>query len=728
MLPFSVGEGSVTDPKVVDEWTRRRAVRSTAAQTRRQANTRKRTTRQAPTGSVYGALRRPYAGDARQIDAKTFALATLMAYTPVGQEVKVGAVAFNSSGGRFAESVVSYFTPGDMSRVRSPGRSIAYRAVTPGGGGKLGRAIGGGPSAVRCPVGYQFGGRFSNRQLANCGQQLFDLPGNGINKPNAPAPEARGAVQSLTRTIIGARNPRAKLTRAGRIGVGDYSKLSATITRMAQVPRVGGSSPKRSDASIAEAVRTASSAKTDFTRLVRRDGVALDARVAVAKLTVQRKNPDMQDGTIVRRLTGNGIPGADEVGLFQSGIASIRLVSPNGDVIRLDRTRPLKPAEASELTRQWATLRRASDLGDGTVGLQRLADRSRGKLDYSETFNGDIQMPNETIRVSRNGTTKLVQRWYFEAFLSEQAPGRSSDAAPWKEIGVLAQGDNAKIERSTLSRADALKRFDENGNIEEIPPAHLADVLARSKDVKRQALGNNRTLFTRKNGDQYVQTQFSSGQSAFAEKIAADLERAFGVPTPVTRVAGTGRGRSLVAATPENAVPEGKLDFASGLRSVRVEDLARIALTDFILGRRDRSPGTIGVVRKGDRLLGVPAGNGRVLLAGDVRAPGKPSLAAALVRKPEEILASSDGSGWLRPLAANRPASAQVMEKMYQTLLDEASGFDWSAYYARLGVDGELSAADKLHLEIIQRLVKGRIEQLRSSQKSVLRVLGAGTV
>lgn len=726
-LPLSVGEGSVADPKVVDEWLRSRSARSERAGSRRRLGTRTRTTREAPTGSVFGSLRRPYAGDARQIDAKAFALAVLTAYTPVGHEVKAGIVRTNSSTGRLAESIVSYFTPGDLSRVRSPGRSTAYRALTPGGGGGIGRAIGGGASGMRCPVGYQFGGRFSNRQLANCGQQLFDLPGNGTGKPNQAASAGQATVQGITRTIVGARNPRAQLTRSGRIGTGDYSNLSATITRMAQVPRVGAANLKRSDASISEAIRTASSAKTDFTRLVRRDGVSLDARVAISKLSSQRKNPDMQDGTIIRRLGSTGVPGAEEVALFQSGISSIRLVSPNGDVIRIDRTRPLKPAEASEISRQWATIRRAKDLGDGTVGLQRLADGSRGKLDYSETFNGDVQRPNETIRVGRNGTTKLVPRWYFEAYLSEQAPGRSENSAPWKELGAVAQGENSKIERSTLSRAEAIKRFNDNGNIEEIPPAYLGDVLARSKDVKRQSIGPDRTLFTRKNGDQYVQTRFSSGQSAFAEKIAADLERAFGIPTPVTRIAGTGRSRSLVAETSDKAIPEGKLDFGAGLRSVRVEDLARIALTDVILGRRDRSPGTIGVVRKGDRLVGVPAGNGRVLLAGDVRAPGKPSLTAALVRKPEEILASSSGGGWLRPLLANRPASSELMERMYKSLLEEASGFDWSAYYARLGVDGALSPADRQHLEIIQRLVKGRIEQLRSSQKSVLRVLGAGT-
>ena len=62
---------------------------------------------------------------------------------------------------------------------------------------------------------------------------------------------------------------------------------------------------------------------------------------------------------------------------------------------------------------------------------------------------------------------------------------------------------------------------------------------------------------------------------------------------------------------------------------------------------------------------------------------------------------------------------------MYDTLLKDASEFDWQNYVTRLGLDGGLSDVEKRHLEIMRDLVKSQVSQLRASKDAILRIIGA---
>jgi len=100
-------------------------------------------------------------------------------------------------------------------------------------------------------------------------------------------------------------------------------------------------------------------------------------------------------------------------------------------------------------------------------------------------------------------------------------------------------------------------------------------------------------------------------------------------------------------------------------------------------------------------------------------------MVAAIVRKPEQFLVADGEGGWVASYV--KEPSRQVRQslvEMYDTMVERASEFDWAAYLTRLGIDGDLSAADRAHLETVQRLFESRLNQLRSSRKSVLRILG----
>jgi hypothetical protein len=102
-------------------------------------------------------------------------------------------------------------------------------------------------------------------------------------------------------------------------------------------------------------------------------------------------------------------------------------------------------------------------------------------------------------------------------------------------------------------------------------------------------------------------------------------------------------------------------------------------------------------------------------------------MVAALVRRPEEVL-TSDGHWTQGYFAEPQRQVRQSILKMYDNLLNSATSFDWDAYLTRLGLSGDLSEADKVHLATIRRLYATRLEKLRSSKKVVLRVFGVGSL
>ena len=688
------------DGAVMDETTTRR---------RRRRLLRERTELAKPTGTMRDILTKR-SSDPRAIDAKAFAIAAMWNHSPVAVDIKSGLVGSKDPVVQAVESVVSYGVPGDMSRLRSPVRSTAYRAATPGGGGggsragTIGRAIGrGAAEAMRCPAGYQHGGRFSNRFLNNCGQQLFDVPGN-LEQPGA----AR-AVSVIRRTIGDIQALQAGTARAGRVGSGDYTNLGATISRMANVPHVGGLNKRKTDEQVASAIASAAGAKNDFLRLIRRDGVSLDAKVPVKKLADQRKNVDMQDGTIVARVSSLAKMGRDEVGLLGTGIRSLRLVTPGGHEFRLDRTRDLGPSEATAMRREWAAISRRLKDDDGALGLQQLAQAFNG-LSYSEKFN-DIQNPNEMVRIERNGVERIVPRWAFLTFYGDNAPGRLETGQAWKEVGVVSQANDQAVARNATSLGETVKRLQSGATMDEVASEFLADVANNSKLFKATDMGNGRTLLQRSNGERYIRTE-ADPKDALTNQVAADVGRALGVPTLPVRVSSTGTKRTTLTQTPDMALPEAKILDDESMNKTPRADLARIALVDYLFGRENRSPGSIA-------LLGI--GNNKVIpVPVDF---GTPNKSAAVIRKPEEVLTT--GNHWTAPhFTAPHRQAQQAIVKMYDNLLDDAKSFDWDAYVARLGLDGQLSPNDKQHLAILRRLYATRVDRLRSGRKTVLRVFG----
>lgn len=349
---------------------------------------------------------------------------------------------FDATSSRIVHTGESILLPGERGAL-SP-RHLAQTFLTPGGSGapgpKLGRGIGpriGGARRFRCPPGFQFGGRFSNRTLSNCGSQLFAVPGQ---------PGTRQAVRGVRRAI-GSEAKKPKKTPKGRTGKPSADLSVQAVRRLpgAQLAGIAGIGPqpvKRTNegrrnssvAKVANSMRKLRSKNNNVSRLVRRDGSVLAPLVGSSTLAKQRDNDDLKDAVYVTRSLKPGpSTGVPELALFGTGVRQVSFALPEG---RIDVTakKKLTPKDAGRLGRAAKT--NAPD-GSGFAALRNVAEAT-GLIELS-AHSPKVSKPNQKITVQNEaGIKRTVPRWVFQLFLARGAPHRPSSKSPFALVNEKA--------------------------------------------------------------------------------------------------------------------------------------------------------------------------------------------------------------------------------------------------------------------------------------------------
>ena len=655
---------------------------------------------------------RPLNGDRNLLNFKA-----MLARRFLTPEEKVGLVSSRSSAGRAAQGLASFAIPGDMSDIRSPVRSTVYEVITPGGGGgrnrrnllgaRIGGSRGSAASGLRCPAGFEFGGRFATRGFGNCGRRLFDAPGGGRS----------GAGGTSATALVGL------LRREGRrIGGGNYDGRAVQIQRNAEIPRVAAANEEKFNQGVSRSVAALGNPDVDGVLLVRRDGQVLRSAVSANVLSGVSKNPDMQDGALISAVTTPATMGNDEVPtLWKSGVRKVALALPGGGSISVARSGDLNEAGKRRLARAWAKSSNDSD-GEYDYGLRlrRLVEESDGLLTYEETFP-NIDKPDDTVTIAEIGNEDnllTVQRWVLKTYLEKNAPGRADDAKrSWKEVDVVST--NASVESEGIpDLAAAVAHLKANKDPYEVPAPLLEDAISRSKVFRSRKVRDGVTILERADGKQWY--RISSDDQSYrhiAERVSADVQGALGLEPPPVKFLGDGAKRDVLVAHPNNT---GRQARRSGVASLDYRDLFRMVVADWLTDNRDRSPGSLLSIGTGDRSRVIPTSNGRSALAG---------LSTDELERRRALTLGDFAGQSLNARAAERfrnLASAQrkILLELYTEMLERASNFNWDDYTSRLGLDGELSPGEKAHLELVKRLFERRLKQLQSGRKRFLSTMG----
>jgi hypothetical protein len=636
---------------------------------------------------------------------------------------KVGIFRSNTRLGRAAQGVGSFILPGDTSDIRKPVRSTVYEALTPGGGGGRGVPGGGrrGRNYTRCPVGFEFGGRFAAKDFSNCGRQLFEVPTSLDDLGNGTV---GGRLGSL---VAGAASTARNLLPDGDLfpGAGDSggraipglsgrSSRAVQIQRNARIPRVGGSNSKARDTAVnllLPYVRKEPDTETKF--MVRRDGYTMQPVVPSNILATVRRNPDMEDATfIVNAPKPAKMADAEVPLLWKVNAQSVVVGLPDGGSVELNRVRPATRGERRKLTAAWEKASVSGELDYGER-LRSIAEASGGLLEYKEKLKNPKNANDLVTFEDENGTERTVRRWVYEAFLSDEAPGRKKGSGA-KLVSETQNSTSNNNEISSLEEAkDAVRS---STDLDKVPSKFLEGVLADTTIGSKKRFGNNSTLVTV--GDrEYLKIKSDKRFGALAARTSADLQTELGLPSTTVKFVGDGPDRGMLVSTPNRALFDpGRADKD---KDIDFDQELALALSDYVLDQRDRNPNSIIPVAEKEKVQALVMPDTNSALAG---------LSPEELEKRRELVLGEFYTAGRKQSIVSRyekleDTERKKLQSTYSGLLKKLRDFNWDDYVSRLGLDGGLSDAEKKHLNIIKRLFESRLTRLATSFDSFLKTL-----
>lgn len=618
-------------------------------------------------------------------------------------QVKVGAFGSQSRIGQTVQAIGTVALPGDASEIRSPIRSRLYSALIPGGGSGRRVPRPNGERGYRCPAGFQHGGRFTDRNYSTCGAQLFELPLNmAINALRGNRPDITPAnAENISRVVEGSGEP---------------NQRAIQIMRMAQVPRSGAENPTVRNSAVAKVITSLAGTPSGESRLIRKDGVVLRSLVPSSVLRNFGGNPDMENGVFVRSIDKpSDIMGDDLALLSGPAIRQVSYVAPNGSVISIERQRDLTVGERRKFGRQLNNVAGSSDKYDVGNNIRDFANSSGGAFKYSEKFP-NVPKPLDLIEVEdADGKKKQVRRWVYETFMKDS--GSSGKISARVEKQTLRE-DGVNVSDSPKTLADAIDLIDNGGDPFDISPEFLSDAMRRSKKYQPRKLGTGITEYSDGSGKTYYQVPETQKNGSIAERYYSDIASQLGLSTPAVRFIGKDGSRESFIGDVAN--DGNRIDFDQPFSKVAADDMLRVFMSDFLTDARDRSPATLRPVRTQQKLTVVPSGNELSALAGlskeDIAKRFKLDLPEYLDGRNSRIYRDRFGSLSVR--------DRNELLGIYDTLIERAKKFNWDEYASRLSADGNLSAAEQSHLDILKKLFTSRLSRLVSGKQQTVKLLG----
>ena len=610
---------------------------------------------------------------------------------------RVGTIGSNSPILQGVQAVGSYFTPGDVSKFRSPVRSAAYGALIPGkpripGLGSIRRIANVGDGQSRCPEGYQYGGRFTDNQFSTCGKQLFALPG------------ILGATIAAIRKLD--RFVNKPITATGTpLGAGDYQNNTG-ISRAPQIPKVSLPNPKKLELEVQKLVTPLGVSKLSAVRMVRRDGFVLEPVVSPSVLRTIPDNRDMDGATYLANYLSAEKMGGEELGLLSNtGIQSLKYVLPGGSVLTLEKKRLLTVGERRKLGRTVNSAAEISIDKDPAARLKYVATETGDGIGYSENFSG-IKNPN---KILENGK----QRWATIAFSKNRKVTDSEETE--KPVDSLSSAGK------DISSVDgAIEHLKNNGTLADISPSILQEVLARMSGVKIEKINDTQSLVTLPNTNKFILKSSRSRFEHLAEQYASSLQEHMQLASPDVFFVGLGDKRKYLVQSPGEVLSGYSIDRENSISTAQLTDIPALMISDLLTDTRNRNIGSI-------TLLTDETGKKRIVATSN---PDSGLLELSKIEIRERTLADIDNFGNEVINDFYKSHYAQLKEgqrRQYQLfvakLVERARLFNFSNFKSKLYSDSELSNGEKTHLNILEILFKQRVQMLQSVSENISTIL-----
>jgi hypothetical protein len=614
-------------------------------------------------------------------------------------QYKVGVIGSHGRIGQTLQGVGTMFLPGDSSNITSPVRSRVYEALTPGGLRIPGVRTPNKPErGYRCPEGFQYGGRFTDNRFSTCGQMLFDIPSLGETIRNIVASQVtrRGPTSGSTSRELGA------------VGAVD----DVIVRRAAQIPRANVENKAKRASSIANAVSALGSSEDGTSLLVRADGFTLLPVVSARVLRTIPDNRNMENGSYVVNIKKPSSIGGEELGLLSNaGLKEVIYALPNGSTIGVRKKRQLTVGERRKLGRTVNSVSSVSTDADPAARLRTLVAETGSAMEYFEDFK-NIDGPNDMLDARIGSRKTQIRRWAKEAFNGKG--GKRVDRTTERQ----AKPSRVSVDK-TSNVDEAVAMLDDNKSPFDISPSVVSQALKKSKAYKSRRSGSA-TLYERGDGKKFIEVSSSSNFQHIGDKAYSDIANYLGVDSPEIGLSGSGIRRGMIAESVDTAVDGAIIDEKLTPSEVDKNAVTKIAALDWLLDVRNRDSTTLTEYKKGNR-VGV--------IAGMTGSSGLSGLSQAEIRRREAI--SLDKFMDEKRMVAFREyyeeltdAQRRQMIRTVEQLLARARQFSWEDYITRFSIDGNLSDAEKRHLQIVRRIFDSRVKILSSAKDRFVEILG----
>lgn len=589
------------------------------------------------------------------------------------EEKRVGLFGSRSRLGQVAQSIGTYAAPGNISPARSPIRSAISRALTPGGG-RGGRGIPGRGRTARCPEGYQYGGRFTDNEFTTCGQQLFDLPGD------------LGETIQQIRRRANASSGSAPAARevTGQAIEGKPSGRSVVNPRAPQIPRVSkttnSAARSRSEASL---IKGMSNRRVEASRLVRRDGFVLEPVVSAQVLRTIPDNRDMVEATFVMTARNVDEIGGQELGLLSNtGVTKLTYVLPGGSTLELEKVRTLTTGERRKLGRTVNKGIKTNNSSDPAARLKYVSDETGQGIAYRENLAG-----GKTIAQLLKGGGK--------------APAPEAEEVAEEATQVTDIAEAARVIR-------------DGGPLSSISPSILSEALTQANLFQRK----KDVYSTSRAGTYKMQNSKGSGDHISAG-LASEIQSHLGLKSPDIAPVGKGEKKKFLSEVPDSAVSGFSVDTKAKFNELPTSEVAALLVSDLLTDVTARNSNSVAIMKKGDEIVAFP----------DIAKSELIDLSDIKIRERTEArlreFASVTGEGlYTKYYRELKDDQRRLIQQQIDELIEKAREFNFTKYRERLYRDGELSKAEKVHLNIIQKIVANRVDVLRQSRDQLMSVLG----
>ena len=197
------------------------------------------------------------------------------------------------------------------------------------------------------------------------------------------------------------------------------------------------------------------------------------------------------------------------------------------------------------------------------------------------------------------------------------------------------------------------------------------------------------------------------------------MQKFLGLDAPDVGIVGAGDSKRLMVELPDSVVDKGRLDGDSLFKDLSPADVAKLMVADMLSDVSKRPESRVAIVKAGDSLKPVPLTVDSELT--DLSNIKIRERTKAQIRKFQSVSSSGLYSKYYREL---KDEQKRQMQEQVALLLEKARKFNYTKYRDALYRDGQLTQAEKTHLNIVGKIIENRIAVLKSQREQIMQALG----